>query len=173
MTKRGKAQKIPKQLYKELRRLRGGSYLEDKQESLPIEGQSAYIGYDEILQDAIDCDYLALANGNIAVLCQKLGDDGLNKMYFGIYGQDNQRLANYFYSSTGSLFNPVLKLMDNGSSIGIFYSIVRSNQIGNALRKIDLATGTEKSATGFSVIIPDKIRKSPPSDFVWVMKATF
>jgi len=37
----------------------------------------------------------------------------------------------------------------------------------------DASLKTEKSATGFSVIIPEKIRKSPPSDFVWVMKVTF
>jgi len=31
----------------------------------------------------------------------------------------------------------------------------------------------EKTKKGFSVVIPEKIRKSPPSEYVWVMKATF
>ena len=30
-----------------------------------------------------------------------------------------------------------------------------------------------KRDKGFTIIIPDKIRKSPPSDYVWVMKVTF
>ena len=31
----------------------------------------------------------------------------------------------------------------------------------------------EKREKGFSISIPEKIRKSPPSDYVWVIKATF
>ena len=31
----------------------------------------------------------------------------------------------------------------------------------------------EKREKGFSINIPDKIRKAPPSDYVWVLKATF
>jgi alpha-L-fucosidase len=31
----------------------------------------------------------------------------------------------------------------------------------------------EKREKGFSISIPDKIRKLPPSDYVWVIKATF
>jgi alpha-L-fucosidase len=37
----------------------------------------------------------------------------------------------------------------------------------------DASLKLEKSAKGFSIIIPEKTRKSPPSDYVWVMKATF
>jgi alpha-L-fucosidase len=36
----------------------------------------------------------------------------------------------------------------------------------------DASLKLEKSAKGFSIIIPEKTRKSPPSDYVWVMKAT-
>jgi alpha-L-fucosidase len=32
---------------------------------------------------------------------------------------------------------------------------------------------SEKTDKGFSVLIPEKIRKSPPSDYVWVLKATY
>jgi alpha-L-fucosidase len=31
----------------------------------------------------------------------------------------------------------------------------------------------ENKDSGVSIIIPDKIRKNPPSEYVWVMKATF
>jgi hypothetical protein len=31
----------------------------------------------------------------------------------------------------------------------------------------------EKTDKGFSILIPDKIRKNPSSDYVWVIKATF
>jgi len=37
----------------------------------------------------------------------------------------------------------------------------------------DTSLKLEKITKGFSVFIPDKIRKSPPSDYVWVLKATF
>jgi alpha-L-fucosidase len=30
-----------------------------------------------------------------------------------------------------------------------------------------------KKENGFTIIIPDKIRKTPPSKYVWVLKATF
>lgn len=40
-----------------------------------------------------------------------------------------------------------------------------------------LGTGTslkwEKTGKGFIVFIPEKIKKTPPSKYVWVMKATF
>jgi hypothetical protein len=31
----------------------------------------------------------------------------------------------------------------------------------------------EKREKGFSISIPDQIRKAPPSEYVWVIKATF
>jgi hypothetical protein len=30
-----------------------------------------------------------------------------------------------------------------------------------------------KQGDGFAIDIPDRIRKSPPSEYVWVMKASF
>jgi hypothetical protein len=31
----------------------------------------------------------------------------------------------------------------------------------------------EKSERGITILIPERIRKNPPSEYVWVMKATF
>jgi len=40
-----------------------------------------------------------------------------------------------------------------------------------------VGTGTplkwQKNGNGFVISIPEKIKKSPPSEYVWVMKATF
>jgi alpha-L-fucosidase len=37
----------------------------------------------------------------------------------------------------------------------------------------DIVLKWQKNSNGFLISIPEKIRKSPPSKYVWVMKATF
>ena len=37
----------------------------------------------------------------------------------------------------------------------------------------DINLSWRKTGSGFVIKIPDKIRKAPPSKYVWVIKATF
>ncbi len=153
MTNRQKRQqKLPKQLYRELqkRRLRA-----TEKELSPIETLPS-ITDDAILKNATDCDYLALPNGYVAVSCQKIGSNGLKEVYLGLYGPDNLRIGNYnrYSNNEGSLFNPVLKLIDN--KITIFYSIVRSDRTVFAIAQIDFNNQEILPKTGlFTFINPN------------------
>jgi hypothetical protein len=137
----------PSELGKEIKkkRLRGNLptiVIKEKPSLDPIDSLREVVD-DEILQNATACDYLLTPNGNVSIFCKK--DNAT--LSLGIY-QNNQRIANFNYSSsTGTLYNPVLKLMPN-NKLGIFYSIVKPNQSGVIFRRINLENNIEELVVG-------------------------